>query len=114
MTSKEKTLVGTVRFELTTPSTPCWCATRLRYAPTLAFRVKRATIVAEESGPEVRGGTWERGNGNAGTRLPADALVAEDLQDFFQFHAHLAHDLGRDADFHARLHAFQPLARAGD
>ncbi len=29
-------LVGTVRFELTTPSTPCWCATRLRYAPTLA------------------------------------------------------------------------------
>ena len=26
-------LVGTVGFELTTPCTPCKCATRLRYAP---------------------------------------------------------------------------------
>src|SRR6185312_4691415 len=25
-----KEMVGHVRFELTTPSTPCWCATRLR------------------------------------------------------------------------------------
>ena len=28
-------MVGTERFELSTPSTPCWCATRLRYAPTI-------------------------------------------------------------------------------
>jgi hypothetical protein len=28
-----RVMVGTVRFELTTPTTPLWCATRLRYAP---------------------------------------------------------------------------------
>src|SRR5690606_2627225 len=27
-------LVGAARFELATPTTPLWCATRLRYAPT--------------------------------------------------------------------------------
>ena len=26
-------LVGTVGFEPTTPTTPLWCATKLRYAP---------------------------------------------------------------------------------
>ena len=29
-----KKLVGAGRFELPTPTTPLWCATRLRYAPT--------------------------------------------------------------------------------
>ena len=28
-------LVGTARFELATPCTPCKCATRLRYVPTI-------------------------------------------------------------------------------
>ena len=28
-----KNMVGTARFELATPCTPCKCATRLRYAP---------------------------------------------------------------------------------
>ncbi len=27
-------MVGAGRFELPTPTTPLWCATRLRYAPT--------------------------------------------------------------------------------
>ena len=31
---RRQEMVGTVRFELTTPTTPLWCATRLRYAPT--------------------------------------------------------------------------------
>ena len=30
-------LVGAGRFELPTPTTPLWCATRLRYAPTLCL-----------------------------------------------------------------------------
>ena len=30
-------LVGARRFELPTPTTPLWCATRLRYAPTEVF-----------------------------------------------------------------------------
>ena len=29
-----KQMVGAGRFELPTPTTPLWCATRLRYAPT--------------------------------------------------------------------------------
>ena len=28
-------MVGAARFELATPTTPLWCATRLRYAPTV-------------------------------------------------------------------------------
>jgi hypothetical protein len=30
-------MVGVVGFELTTPCTPCKCATRLRYTPSLEF-----------------------------------------------------------------------------
>ena len=30
-------MVGVVGFELTTPCTPCKCATRLRYTPSLKF-----------------------------------------------------------------------------
>jgi len=36
------------------------------------------------------------------------------LQDFFQFHAHLAHDLVGDAHFHLVLLAIQALAGASD
>ena len=35
-------MVGATGFEPATPSTPCWCATKLRYAPNqLCFPLKR-------------------------------------------------------------------------
>ena len=54
-------LVGTVRFELTTPSTPCWCATRLRYAPT-----GRRTRIVTRAAPGWRAGRRVSGAGCTG------------------------------------------------
>ena len=79
-------LVGAAGFEPTTPCPPGRCATRLRYAP-----------------------TW------FAIRIVADGLLAlQNLQDFFQFHAHLAHDLVGDAHFHLVLLAIQALAGASN
>src|ERR1700722_17946440 len=36
LSESSETLVGTPRFELGTPCTPCKCATRLRHVPTVA------------------------------------------------------------------------------
>jgi len=37
-------LVGTARFELATPCTPCKYATRLRYAPTDSIKLTNSII----------------------------------------------------------------------
>src|SRR5215472_17069345 len=41
-------VVGARRFELPTPSTPCRCATRLRYAPTAGAIIARSTVVSQQ------------------------------------------------------------------
>ena len=43
ITFELKHLVGAARFELTTPTTPLWCATRLRYAPKVAKYTRKGT-----------------------------------------------------------------------
>ena len=46
-------MVGAGRFELPTPTTPLWCATRLRYAPTDNSRATPAGA-ALEGGNDTR------------------------------------------------------------
>ncbi len=53
-------MVGARGFEPPTPTTPLWCATRLRYAPTVdaempaAMPQTRDMILADESGEKRR------------------------------------------------------------
>src|SRR5208282_5950747 len=65
-------LVGATRFELATPCTPCKCATRLRHAPT-------------EGPNDSPNGLWVLGCCNAS--------AAQDLDEFFEFQAHLVNEL---------------------
>src|SRR6476620_2382209 len=91
-------MVGTAGFEPTTLCPPGRCATRLRYAPT-SGKLYRAAM------RPVAVAAWS----------PArEALPAQQLQDFFQFHAHLAHDLRAQRGLLLRALALQPQARATD
>src|SRR4051794_33493380 len=91
-------LVGTAGFEPTTLCPPGRCATRLRYAPT-SGKLYRARMKAV---------------GPLATMHVAEALPAQQLQDFFKLHAHLAHDLRTHRRFLLGTLAFQPQARAAD
>ena len=42
-------MVGAARFELATPTTPLWCATRLRYAPTVSAHHTCSSVIRKES-----------------------------------------------------------------
>src|SRR5690242_21880179 len=84
-------LVGAAGFEPTTLCPPGRCATRLRYAPTIKQVRKSSSL-----------------------RCCAGSSAAQQAEDFFQLHAHLAHDLVRHARFHSRLRAFEPRAGTSD
>jgi hypothetical protein len=43
---KYKKRIGTARFELATPCTPCKCATRLRYAPTKKYAYNKQSLAS--------------------------------------------------------------------
>jgi hypothetical protein len=49
-------LVGTARFELATPCTPCKCATRLRHVPTGRAHAKQPQRELQSRFPAI----WER------------------------------------------------------
>ena len=67
-------MVGAARFELATPTTPLWCATRLRYAPTGHEDVQLARL----------GGRHDTRHG----ALKKDAiLAAQNLKNLFKFYA---------------------------
>src|SRR5690606_31202828 len=90
-------LVGVAGFEPTTTCPPDKCATRLRYTPDRGAIIARPTAMV--AGPP----RW---------RQRRSAL--EQLQDFLQLHAHLAHDLAAHGRFLLRPFAFQAQARAAD
>ena len=46
-------MVGAGRFELPTPTTPLWCATRLRYAPTEFVHTRRSRLGGNDNVPSA-------------------------------------------------------------
>ena len=70
-------MVGARRFELPTPTTPLWCATRLRYAPTgVRNRGQWPLLLGGNNNRHLE--TWKERN-----------LAPENLEDLFKFHAYL-------------------------
>jgi hypothetical protein len=51
-------LVGTARFELATPCTPCKCATRLRHVPTGSAHAKQPQRELQSRFPTTRERYW--------------------------------------------------------
>src|SRR5687767_3259502 len=88
-------MVGATGFEPATPCPPGRCATRLRYAPTMLRKTRRGFYLQ-----------------TGATGRPRSAT--QDLQDFLELEADLAHDLARDRRLGTALLAFEPLARAAD
>jgi hypothetical protein len=62
-------MVGAGRFELPTPTTPLWCATRLRYAPTIDPKPNQAT--RKIIGPVKGGGMVSKQRLTGKQRFPA-------------------------------------------
>ncbi len=71
-------LVGARGFEPPTPTTPLWCATRLRYAPTGAMKLPSRLASTQ--------GSILRAAGAGGKR---DFLAAQYLKNLFKFHSYL-------------------------
>ncbi len=89
-------MVGAGRFELPTPTTPLWCATRLRYAPTAIVKC-------------------EGGNDTYRVAYRKDIfLTPEDFKNLFKFQAQLLNDLLALANVRLRIVARQSLPGAAD
>ena len=70
-------MVGAGRFELPTPTTPLWCATRLRYAPT------ETEGESSRLKPLLQGG-----HDNRHIELKEGGISApQDLKNLFKFYA---------------------------
>jgi hypothetical protein len=81
-------MVGARRFELPTPTTPLWCATRLRYAPTVCL-IRQQAASHEKRPPSNKGGHDNR----RGMALEVENLAPQDLKNLFKFHSYLLDNL---------------------